>query len=208
MAGGEPIDITGGRDHPPRVFDKRVPGDEPRAAWRVVTALAGDSGKVDNETQVLSLDAAVTKFHPAVKVSPAESAGQRIDLEAVSREPVGSGLTPAAPHDDSSADGIMILLVDWTFGTDTLSAMTPALNKVACSPVGYMHSETISLLGLIADQPVTVSINGSRLTLDVQADQSMAPGVMVIPRHHLLDWQVFGETRVMVDRSQFTAQGL
>ncbi len=65
MAGGEPIAVTGGLDHPPRVFDTRIPGDEPLAAWRAVTTLAKDPGKRVNETPEQTLKSALVDFHPA-----------------------------------------------------------------------------------------------------------------------------------------------
>jgi NADH-quinone oxidoreductase subunit G len=202
MAGGEPITVTGGSDHPPRVFDTRIPGDEPIVAWQAVAALSEES--VENQMQ--QLKTALADFHPAVNPAPAEAAGQRIDLHAVSHARVESGAAPVASDEDASADAIVLLLVDWTFGTETLSAMAPALNKVEASPVAHLHPDEIGRLGLTAGKPVTISMNAGRLTVPVQADPRMAPGVMVVPRHHRLNWQVFGETRVIVERSQLKAE--
>ena len=145
-------------------------------------------------------------FHPAVNAAPTEAAGQRIDLDAVSRARDESGAVPATADEDAAADAIVLLLVDWTFGTETLSARAPALNKVEAAPVARLHPETISRLGLAEGKPVTVSMNAGRLTVPVQADPHMAPGVIVVPRHHLLEWQIFGETRVILERSQLTAE--
>jgi NADH-quinone oxidoreductase subunit G len=202
MVGGEPIEITGAQDHPPRVFDARIPGDEPIAAWQALTALAGEAGA----DPVQQLKTALADFHPAVNPTPAETAGQRIDLHAISHARVESG-APTLPADkDVPADAIVLLLVDWTFGTETLSAMAPALNKVEAAPVARLHPGTITNLGLAEGKPVTISMNTGRLTVPVQADARMAPGVMVIPRHHRLEWQIFGETRVILDRSQLKAE--
>ena len=101
---------------------------------------------------------------------------------------------------------IVLLLVDWTFGTETLSARSPALNKAESAPAARLHPDTIASLGLAEGKPVTVSMNAGRLTVPVQADARMAPGVMVLPRHHRLEWQVFGETRVILERSQLKAE--
>jgi hypothetical protein len=56
IAGGEPIEVTGGLDHPPRVFDTRIPGNEPLAAWRAVAALAEEYGKAVNTAQEETLN--------------------------------------------------------------------------------------------------------------------------------------------------------
>jgi NADH-quinone oxidoreductase subunit G len=205
MVGGEPIEFTGGLDHPPRVFDRRIPGDEPLAAWQAMTVLAEDPGKAVNETQEQILISALADFHPAVNPSPAEARGQRVDLAAVAHARVESGAAPEPTGSDSSADAL-ILLLDWTFGTETLSAMAPSLNEVEASPVARLHPDEIARLGLAEGRPVTVSMNGIRLTLPVQADPRMALGVMVVPRHRLLEWQVFGETRVVLESSQLKAE--
>jgi NADH-quinone oxidoreductase subunit G len=206
MAGGEPIEITGGSDHPPRVFETRIPGGEPLAAWRAMAALAEDPEKAVNGTREQTLKSALADFHPAVDRLPAEAAGQRIDLDAVPHARVESGAAAEPTEDDAPADAVILLLVDWTFGTETLSAMAPALNKVEAAPMARLHPDETARLGLAEGKPVTVSFNGSRLTVPVQADPRMATGVMVVPRHHLLDWQVFGETRVIVERSRLKAE--
>lgn len=202
MAGGEPIEITGGSDHPPRVFDRRIPGDEPLAAWRAVAALAGE----DEADPAPQLKTALADFHPAVNLSTPEATGQRIDLEAIAHDLVESGPAPEPAEDDAPADAVVLLLVDWTFGTEPLSAMAPALTRMEAAPVARLHPDEIARLGLAEGRPVTVSLNGNRLTVPVQADPRMAAGVMAVPRHHLLEWQVFGETRVIVKRSQLKAE--
>ncbi len=115
-------------------------------------------------------------------------------------------MTAGSVDTDAPADTVILLLVDWTFGTETLSTMAPALNKVEASPVACLHPKEIARLGLADGKPATVSMNGSRLTLPVQADPRMAPGVIVVPRHRLLEWQLFGETRVMLESSQLKAE--
>ena len=202
MAGGEPIEVTGALNHPPRVFDARIPGDEPIAAWQALTALAGEAG-ADPAKQLKS---ALAEFHPGVNPTPAAAAGQRIDLDKISHARDESGTAPVPADEDGAADAIVLLLVDWTFGTETLSAMSPALNKAESAPVARLHPDTIASLGLAEGKSVTISMNAGRLTVPVQADPCMAPGVIVVPRHHRLEWQVFGETRVIVEHSQLKAE--
>ena len=206
IAGGEPIEITGGLDHPPRVFESRIPFDEPLAAWRAVAALAEDYGKAVNTTQEETLKSALANFHPAVDTTRAAATGQRIDLNAVSHTGVESAERPVPAANGSDSDSVVLLLVDWTFGTETMSAMSPTLAKVEASPVARMHPDTISGLELSADQAVTVFVNENRLTMPLKADPGMASGVMVVPRHHLIDWQVLGETRVILAPSQLKAE--
>lgn len=205
MAGGEAIEITGELDHPPRVFESHIPGSEQLAAWRAVAALAEDYGKAVNTAQEETLKSALADFHPAVDTTRAAAAEQRIDLNAVSHAGFESAEVPVPVAKEASSDSVVLLLVDWTFGTETLSARAPVLNKVEAAPVARLHPDTIARLGLVEGKPVTVTMNAGQLTVPVQADPHMARGVMVVPRHRLLEWQVFGETRVIVERSQLKA---
>ena len=208
MAGGDTIEVTGGLDHPPRVFESHIPGSEQLAAWRALAALTEDHAKTVKAIQEETLRSALADFHPAVDTTSAQPTGQRIDLNAVSHAGVESTEGPVPVVNEASSDTVLLLLVDWTFGTETLSAMSPTLEKVEASPVARMHPDTIASFGLVEGKPVTISVDARQLTVPVQADPRMAPGVMVIPRHHLLEWQIFGETRVIVKRSQLNADGV
>ncbi|MFO7716785.1 2Fe-2S iron-sulfur cluster-binding protein [Desulfosarcina sp.] len=203
MAGGEPIEITGRRDHPPRVFDSRIPGGAPMPAWQAMEALVGEVKTTRDATGVLK--DALVDFHAAVCLPEAHGQGERIHLDKIDHPSAGT-LPPAAEMASSGAD-IVLLLVDRTFGTEPLSALSPALNQLEVPPWAYLHPETIARLGLKENENVTISSDGGRLTLPVQADPKMAPGVMVVPRHHRLDWQVVGETRILLDSRQIAVDG-
>ncbi len=206
MAGGDTIEVTGGMDHPPRVFESRIPAGEPLAAWRAVAALIDDHANAVHATPEEALKSALANFHPAIDTTRANATGQRIDLKAIYHAGVEPTERSVPAKNDSIADAVVLLLVDWTFGTETLSAMSPTIQKVAASPVARLHPDEIARLGLADGKPVTISMNASRLTMPVQADPSMAAGVMVVPRHHRLTWQIFGETRIVLERSQLSVE--
>ncbi|MGA6925178.1 MAG: NADH-quinone oxidoreductase subunit NuoG [Desulfosarcina sp.] len=199
MAGGEPIRITGGLDHPPRVFGSAIPGGEPMPAWQVVALLAGDTDAEPDKNRVLQT--ALSDFHPAVELPVSDSTGDRIDLDQVA-----AGAAPGSLEAGEGDERLTLLLVDRTFGTEPLSAMAPVLNELEETPTGRLHPETMARLGVAAGATVTVSIDGRRLTVAVAPDSRMAPEVLVVPRHHLLAWQAFGETRVMLESSQLKAE--
>ncbi len=198
MAGGEPIHASGNQDHPPRRFETRIPGGAPLAAWRTVALLAEDAAMPGEQMPAAVFDA----FHPALDRPTADTVGGRIDLNrSASADNESAGV--AMPVDtQASADDICLLLVDWTFGTESLSSAAPALAALGGSPVGRLHPDTIARLQLVANRSVTVTTGAGRLTVTVIADEGMAPGVMVVPRHRLIEWQVFGETRAIVKGSQ------
>ena len=198
MAPGDSIAAAGDGDHPPRAFGRRVPGDDPLPAWRAVASLARSL----SADPVQQLNAAMAAFHPAVAMPAADAAADRIDLAASSFSPgtVSEGLSP--PEIDTPADAITLLLVDWTFGTESLSAMSPVLQALSASPVARMHPDTIAGAGLAANLPVRVTARRGELQLPLQADPTMARGVLVVPRHHLLNWQELGDTRLSLESSR------
>ncbi|WP_054699573.1 hypothetical protein [Desulfosarcina cetonica] len=200
MTGGEPLSMTGGGDHPPRVFGPTIPGDDPMVAWRALTQLAGDDPAT--ATSEARLRAALADFHPAV---PSSLSDGRIDLTTASGaiEPTEALTADAQSRLEA---GIALLLVADTFGTEPLSSGTPALDELAVASAGRMHPETLTELGLVAGGRVTLAVNGGSLDVPIDADPAMAPGVLVIPRQHGLDWQLAGETRLIIDRSAIATE--
>jgi hypothetical protein len=134
-----------------------------------------------------------------------DGVGRRIRLETSStRETAG----PETEDHGSTAnpdDGIILLLVDWTFGTEPLSAISSTLTQVGTSPAASLHPDTAERLGLADEKRITLSTGGAQLSVSLQVDPRMAPGVMVMPRHQQLDWQRFDDTRVMLEGSQVKA---
>ncbi|MGD9308950.1 MAG: NADH-quinone oxidoreductase subunit NuoG, partial [Desulfosarcina sp.] len=105
IAGGEPIEITSAGDHPPRIFEKRIPGSGPLPAWQAMLALAGD----EDESAAKALDAAIGDLQPSVRLPLRDGVGQRIRLEISSaRETAGSG-TEDHGFTANPDDGITLL---------------------------------------------------------------------------------------------------
>jgi NADH-quinone oxidoreductase subunit G len=201
IAGGEPIEFTGAGDHPPRVFEKRIPGSGPLPAWQAVLTLAGDGG----DRAADGLETAMTEQYPTVSLPLSADVGRRISLPTASAftdtgfEAQGGNV---AGHPD---DRITLLLVDGTFGTETLSSLSPPLTTIGKPPLACLHPDTIDRLGLTDHEQFTVATGGSELTVLLQADTRVAPGVIVVPRHRQLDWRIFEETCVTLDGSQLKA---
>jgi NADH-quinone oxidoreductase subunit G len=197
IAGGEPIDITGQGDHPPRVFDSGIPGSHPVPAWQAILKLAGTADAGLDRV----LDKALKGLHASVPMPLGGSVGRRIVPDKTEgRPPVDR------PPDERGAGDITLLLVDWTFGTETLSALSPTLAEITPAPSARMHPETRDRLGLDENQRLSVSTSGGQFTLAQIIDRRVAPGVVVIPRHHRLHWQIVADTRVVLKASQLSGQ--
>jgi NADH-quinone oxidoreductase subunit G len=204
LAGGASIEAVGKGGHPPRVFETTLPDGAPAAAWQLLGALldSADVGDVDQPKAV-----------PAAAMDRAKSRMGEVNVGKRVTRMDGSGFQPgsAAKFPSGSQtvrpDGITLLLVDWTFGTEALSLSSPPLAQIAPQPVALLHSKTAEGLGFGSHERVTITTNQGQLSLVWRSDDRMAPGVIVVPRHHLLEWQVLGGTRLELSPGQIRPTG-
>ena len=203
MAGGEPIAVTGNGDHPPRVFGSAIPGGQSMAAWHALAALTEKTTTLDQANDVL--DTALLYFHKALRLPLSKAADQRIDLEAVvsGQHQVAQAMPSGDP---ASNDVIVLILVPRIFGTEPLSSMAPALDKIDPPPMAAMHPQTLAALGAESTATLTIDLDGQALTIPVTPEPEMAPGVLAVPCHHQWIWQVVGETSLILNRSQITIE--
>ena len=116
---------------------------------------------------------------------------------------VFSGLTQdrtlsASRHEDS----LELLLVDWTFGTEELSSLSPYAQKAEKPPHLMMQSKEASRLNLSDGDRVVLRLAGGPLEVEVQTADPMASGVIVMPRHHQLAWQKARAFKVTISTDQ------
>ena len=74
-----------------------------------------------------------------------------------------------------------------------------------------MHEADAAALGLSDGDLIVIEGVSGRLSLPLRTVQNMAPGVLVIPRHRRLRWQVLGEGRRWIgeeeDKERLKAAG-
>ena len=200
--GGESIEITGDQDHPPREFASEIPGTVPLSAWQAIAGLAEDSKAASEASSEDYLAEALKKFHPALAGLKESNSGQRLDLEPISEPTAECSGNNEIWQEAPGANEIDVLLVDRTFGTEPLSAMSPVLTQEMDGPAAGLHPSDIQKLGLDENKNLVVTTDAGSLELPMAADDRMAPGVIVIPRHHELQWQIFEDTVVRIKKSQ------
>jgi anaerobic selenocysteine-containing dehydrogenase len=96
------------------------------------------------------------------------------------------------------AGSIELLLVDWTFGTEEFSAYSNHMHAVEKTPELLMHAQDASRLGLSSGDTVSLNLPGGAIHVLLNVCGNMAPGVMVLPRHHRLAWQKLAESPVIL----------
>ena len=93
-------------------------------------------------------------------------------------------------------DKLELLLVDRTYGTEELSGYSRITQQVETPPQVHMHREDAGRLGLSAGGRVSLELDGVSMGLELHVSESMATGVVVLPRqrqlvrHGMKHWQM------------------
>ncbi|MGD8341979.1 MAG: NADH-quinone oxidoreductase subunit NuoG, partial [Desulfobacterales bacterium] len=201
--GGIPITQTGGGDHPPRVYDSRIPGGEVQTAWQILAQLI-DIGKHlnandlrDNIQQWLVKSESGFETLPGLAQIPPE--GLRFSRASNSQK----RFERQQPDGGSTDAGrLEVLVAEHTFGTEELSAYSACLQQLAGTPCICMHSTDAQQLNLNDGDPVAAKLNGGAIEARLQVADNMASGILIIPRHPDLGWQKVNTGRTWVHQDQ------
>jgi NADH-quinone oxidoreductase subunit G len=163
ITGGRPIVETGGGDHPPRIFEDRIPGDGPQAADAVLNGLMDDGGA---GPMVLNGEAKIDRLTAGERLLPEGAAGLPDEIDDAAPSPNGLSLVESAA----------------TFGSERLSALSPVLERLTPAPTVTAHPDTAAALGWQAAVDIQIPDADPRLTLRVVLDARTAKDVLVVPR--------------------------
>ncbi len=202
--GGLSIKTAGDGRHPPRDYAARMPGAEPAAAQQLLATLAGREWSVEEDAAWRDwLADSFTRRDPLAMVPVLPEDGVRLLSGAAAGERFSVDWAAAIKGYHDAAGRLRLVMVDWTFGTEELSGYSPSLNDVVPSPVVFMHGEDAEKLGLSDGEPVVVSTEIGSVMVDLRVVDNMRAGVLVLPRHHRLDWQQLGSgtIRIAADRT-------
>ena len=99
-------------------------------------------------------------------------------------------------------DRLELILVDWTFGTEELSALSASLRELEPEPAVIMHTSEAQRLGLIDGDSVSIQTESGKFEAKLKVVENMATGVLVVPRHHQISWQIFETGVSSIGRDQ------
>ena len=107
------------------------------------------------------------------------------------------------PENHRSGPGnLQLVLTDLTFGTEVLSAHTECLWELETEPAVMMHTSEADSLDLADDDRVSIQTENGKFEAKLKVVENMATGVLVVPRHHQISWQIFEAGAFSIGRDQ------
>jgi NADH-quinone oxidoreductase subunit G len=201
--GGASIGLTGGGDHPPRVYGTGIPGNEPAAAWQLLDYLI-DDGKQPTAKDLRAgiwnwLAETESGFKELGTIEEIPDDGVRFY-----RPPDLSGrFLSEFPGGSSVSDGhLELIAVEQTFGTEALAALSDCLAELAGTPAVLMGSGDAAELNLTDGDVVSIELDRGTIEVKLQVADLMAAGTLIIPRHKDLDWQKLGTGQTLVPKDR------
>lgn len=187
--GGIPINHTGAGSHPPRVYDAGIPGSEASTAWRILAELADVESHLKEDAQSEAwkwLVETMPGFGGLPPIAELPDDGIRIKSDA---QPSARFCLEEPEAGEDLADNFELIPVEWTFGTEELSAHSRCLKDLGKTPCIFMHRSDADNLNLQDGDRVSIELYSGTIEAKLQAEDQMAAGTLVIPRHTDLDWQ-------------------
>ena len=93
-----------------------------------------------------------------------------------------------------------LVLVEQTFGTEELSVYASCLQELAAEPCATMHTRDADAFQLQNGDRVEIQTDSGSLEILLRVTKNMAPGILLIPRHHKLEWQNLGTGRIEIGK--------
>jgi NADH-quinone oxidoreductase subunit G len=196
--GGLPIVQSGGGGHPPRIYGTGLPAADIRPAWQLLADLAGkNAGPVFDRHWLADLIPEIADL-PAWDDIPDD--GVRIQ-SAINADLRFKGQNAFAIDKAAARDkSLELMLADWTFGTEELSSYAPCLQELESEPLATLHTADAADLNLNDGDRIRIETDSGSLELMLRVADNMAAGILVLPRHRRLNWQIFGAGRVRLNK--------
>jgi NADH-quinone oxidoreductase subunit G len=206
--GGHPVSQISKGDHPPRSFRGDIPGGEAKPAWQALAEMTAETPQPQKKEIYKDLMGWLVEAHPLFGDFPPVDAfpdsGLRLDpgreMGTVKDEDLSITLTT----ETRSADGLELITVDRTFGTEELSARSPHLRQMEAEPFVFINRHDAAEWGLSHGDKINIRLNAVTISLPVTVVENMAPGILVLPRHPEIDWQHLGAYRIMLNKDQIS----
>jgi NADH-quinone oxidoreductase subunit G len=203
--GGPSIVQTGAGNHPPRNYQEETPGGNVPPAWSTLAMIAENALSPETQPEADTLQALLQETHPLFAGLPAMNnfPDEGVQLTKAGSEALAFQVDRDAFTGVTPPENVMVLLlVDQVFGTEELSACSPHLVSLQPAPCAFIHSDEAQRFGLADGDAITIQTEQGTLTAQLCVQEHMAAGLLVLPRHRQLPWQIFkaGQRRLSSDQ--------
>lgn len=206
FAGGIPIAQIGGCDHPPRIYDAGLPGPAPAPAGLTLAMVGDEDFEPDEKDTAEYIWKMVTDRIPELAKYESADHIPRAGLRLGSTENTDLRFNVKwsleKDRQGSPDDDFELVPVDWTFGTEELSSLSPCLQELEREPCLVMHQADAQELGIGDGDFVEITSDVNSLQVMACPAGNMARGNLFLPRHPRLPWQVFRNTEIKIKRDQ------
>jgi NADH-quinone oxidoreductase subunit G len=212
FSGGKPIAQAGGGDHPPRVYNTGLPESDLQPAWLTLAQLADENLAADTPKARETIRELLADSFPEIRKYDSfdQLPEDGFHLNGTAKPELRFSLDwiHDVEENQDPDDEFELLLTDWTFGTEELSSLSPCLVELEPEPCLVMHLRDAQQLGLGAGDFVEIKTGLGSLQVMVALDHNIAPGVLCLPRHPRLPWQIFRDMKIKIKRDQIKNRGI
>ncbi|HSQ86093.1 MAG TPA: molybdopterin-dependent oxidoreductase, partial [Desulfobacterales bacterium] len=204
--GGRPISQVSGGGHPPRSFRDDIPGCEARPAWQALAELRDGTSEQQKREVYTDLMKWLVETHPMfsdlLPVDAFPDTGVRINPGYDTDASIERNRS-VIPQSDSKTDNDMELItVEWTFGTEELCVRSPYLRQMEREPCLLLSEKDSAQLEISDGDRVAIRLDTGTIDVHTAVVENMAPGILVLPRHHRLDWQHLKALKVTLNKNR------
>ena len=204
--GGVPIVQSGSGNHPPRIYDAGIPGADSGPAWQTLCQFSDDRIKAENHTLPATfyqwLADNISELAGVDLAAGIPDEGLRLDAGRNTGLRFTADLSQRPEEHRRNAGKLNLILTDLTFGTEALSACSNCLRELEAEPAVIMHPGDAQSLELLDGDTVSIQTQSGTLEAKLKVAGNMAAGVLVVPRHRKLSWQIFDPGIVSIGRDQ------
>jgi NADH-quinone oxidoreductase subunit G len=205
-SGGIPIVQSGGRDHPPRIYGTGIPGADSKPAWLIMVELADDKIKPENKTLPATIHQWLADIAPELAdvnlTAGLPDEGIRLNSGVNTDLRFNTDFSRQPEQHQGSTGNLKLIFTDLTFGSEALSVHSECLWELEPEPAVIMHTSEAESLNLSDGDPVSIQTESGNLEAKLQVVANMAAGVLVVPRHRKLSWQIFESGMSSIGRDQ------
>jgi NADH-quinone oxidoreductase subunit G len=205
-SGGVPIVQSGGGTHPPRIYGSGIPGAAPAPAWLTMAQISDGQATSETKTPPATHNKCPADIVPELAdadlTSDIPDEGLRLNLRAKMDLRFTTDFSGQPENHRSGPGNLQLVLTDLTFGTEVLSAHTECLWELETEPAVMMHTSEADSLDLADDDRVSIQTENGKFEAKLKVVDNMATGVLVVPRHHQISWQIFEAGAFSIGRDQ------